>query len=173
VSGGVARAIAGISVTTVRQINVADSSSSTYASTTPDTIAHSELDNHADTTCFGSNFTAISFTNQVCDVQPYSETYDAIKNIPIATAATAYDNPDTQETILLVFHQGLWFGDTLKRSLISPNQLRSYGVELCDDPWDPNRPLGMRHHDSQTFIRSSMLEILYRSPADLLLKMSF
>jgi hypothetical protein len=111
--------------------------------TTPNTIARSEIDNHADTTCFGSNFTAISFTGEHCEVSPFSEQYNTLTNIPVATAATAWDNPNTGERTILLFHQGLWFGNSLTNSLINLNQCRMHGIDLCDDPFDPHRTIGM------------------------------
>jgi hypothetical protein len=112
--------------------------------TTPNIIAKSEIDNHADTTCFGSNFTAVHFTGAYCEVRPFSDQYNTMPNIPIATAATAWDNPDTGEVVILLFHQGLWFGDALENSLINPNQSRMHGIEICDDPFDPNRKIGIK-----------------------------
>jgi hypothetical protein len=106
-------------------------------------IAKLEIDNHANMTCFGSNFTAVSFTGEHCEVSPFSEQYATLTNIPIASAAMAWDNPDTGERVILLFHQGLWFGDSLTNSLINPNPCRMNGIELCDDPFDPNRPLGI------------------------------
>jgi hypothetical protein len=94
-----------------------------HNSTTPPKIAKSEIDNHADTTCFGLNFTAISFMGEQCDVSPFSDSYDKMLNVPIATAATAWDNPDTGEVIILTFNKGLWFGDTLTNSLIKPKPM--------------------------------------------------
>jgi hypothetical protein len=35
-------------------------------------------------------------------------------------------------------------GDGLANSLINPNQCRMNGIELCDDPFDPNRTLGIK-----------------------------
>jgi hypothetical protein len=37
----------------------------------------------------------------------------------------------------------LWFGNDLHCSLINPHQIRAYGYGVCDDPWDPHRPLGI------------------------------
>ena len=51
------------------------------------------------------------------------------------------------ETVVLIFGQGLWFGDRMDRSLINPNQCRSFGVGVCDDPTDPYRELGFFHDD--------------------------
>jgi len=59
----------------------------------------SEIDNHADTTCFGKNFRVISFTSEVCSVSPYLSEYASIEDIPICTAATAVDL-DSGETII-------------------------------------------------------------------------
>ena len=39
---------------------------------------------------FGKNFILLSYKGRECDVEPYTETYDAIKNIPIVSAATAW-----------------------------------------------------------------------------------
>jgi hypothetical protein len=80
------------------------------ATTAPHKIAKSEIDNHADTTCFGSNCTAIHFTGETCDVSPFSEQYTTMANLPIVLAATAWEYPDTGQSIILIFHQGLWLG---------------------------------------------------------------
>ena len=112
-------------------------------STTPDFVSTTEIDNHADTCCFGANFTPLYFTGQVCQVQPFIESYDSLNDVQICSAATAYDDPTTGATYILVFHQGLWFGPKLKHSLINPNQCRSFGISLCDDPFDPHRPLSI------------------------------
>jgi len=69
----------------------------------------SELDNHADTKCFGKNFKVISFTSEVCSVSPYLSEYDSVNDIPICTAATAVEL-DSGETIILKFGQGYGSG---------------------------------------------------------------
>jgi len=47
------------------------------------------------------------------------------------------------EVIILIFGQGLWFGNRMERSLINPYQCRAFGIGLCDDLTDPNgRKLG-------------------------------
>ena len=114
--------------------NIHNIHNTTHTTTKVHTIANSEIDNHADTTCFGSNFTAIEFTGEQCEVAPFSSEYTTMDNIPVATAATAWDDPTTGETIILLFHQGLWFGDKLPNSLINPNQCRMHGVEICNAP---------------------------------------
>jgi len=106
-----------------------------------------EIDNHADTTCFGKNFRVISFTSEVCTVSPYLSEYESMEDISICTAATSVDL-DRGETIILEFGQGLWFGDRMSHSLINPNQCRSFGLSVCDDPTDNHRDIGMQLHDS-------------------------
>jgi hypothetical protein len=71
-------------------------------------------------------------------------------DIPIATAATAYDDPSTGRTIILEFNQGLWFGDRMANSLVNPNQVRSHGIQLCDDPWDPHQSLSIQDPETGT-----------------------
>ena len=75
-------------------------------------------------------------------MSPYLSEYDSITDNPICTVATAVEM-DSRETIILEFGQGLCFGDHLNHSLINPNQCRSYGISVCDDPTDQNRDIGM------------------------------
>lgn len=110
------------------------------------------MDNHADTTCFGANFTPIYFTGQTCNVSPFSSEYHALENVQVCTAATAWDDPTTGQAHIIEVNQGLWFGNRMEHSLLSPNQCRWHGIEICDDPFDPNRPLRILDHTSETGI---------------------
>ena len=47
-------------------------------------------------------------------------------NIPIVTGATAYDDPDTCQTFILVINEGLYYGSRLDHTLINPNQIQEY-----------------------------------------------
>jgi hypothetical protein len=59
------------------------------------------MDNHADTIHVSDpNFTAVQFTGEHCKVSPFSEQYNRMRNIPVASAAMALDNPETGETTL-------------------------------------------------------------------------
>ena len=66
------------------------------------TVGTIELDSHADTTVFGSNFLVITYTGRECDVSPYTDTYESVKGVPIATAATAWTCQDTGQTYILI-----------------------------------------------------------------------
>ena len=73
------------------------------------------------------------------DVVPYHEEYDAKKDVPIVSAATAWTHPDTGETFILDYHQALWYGKEVANSLLNPNQMRFYGHRVSDDITDKNR----------------------------------
>ena len=68
-------------------------------------------------------------------MSPYTDTYEAIKSVPIVKAATAYDNPETGETTILILNEAIWMGDKMQHTLINPNQLRAYGVSVQDNPF--------------------------------------
>ena len=76
----------------------------------------------------------IEDTGQTCCVSPFTQEYAALVDVKIVKAATAYVDPDTFETIILVLNQALWFGDKLENSLICPQQLRKYHNKVDDQP---------------------------------------
>ena len=41
------------------------------------------------------------------------------------------------------FGQGLWFGNSMEKSLINPNQCQNFWIKICDDPTNPHRKLGI------------------------------
>ena len=120
---------------------ISDAEVSTFAK--PFYKASNELDNNTDTCCLGSNCVPIYFTGDECEVMPYSSDYEPIKHIPIVQGATAYDDENTGETIILIYNQN---------TLTNPNQLREYGHGVCDDPYDPNRDLGIQVQGTDIFI---------------------
>jgi hypothetical protein len=94
-----------------------------------------EMDSHADTIVFGKNFVQLQGTGRECTVSPFTDSYDAIRSVPIVQAATAWTNPSTGETYILVFNEGLWMAEYMDTSLINPNQLRHYGIVVQDNPY--------------------------------------
>lgn len=101
-----------------------------------------DIDNHADTIVAGMNCCVVYNTNMLCTVVPYHGEYAPIENVPIVTSATAIDT-EHHGTIILEFGQSLDFTGSMDKTLVNPNQLRSYGIETCDDPIDPYRHLGI------------------------------
>jgi len=107
-----------------------------------------ELDTHADTCCAGSNWRLMEYTGETCQVSPFLESYDATNDVPIAKCGTVWTSDVTGQEYLLVGDQMLWFGDRLGHSLLNPNQMRMFGLSVCDDPWDEYRTLGVDCEDA-------------------------
>jgi hypothetical protein len=107
-----------------------------------------ELDSHADTIVLGSNAIILNYTTRECDVSPYADSYEPIRNVPIVTGATAITSSATGETFILVFHEAIWMGDHLHHSLLNPNQLRHHGVIVQDNPY-ASTSLHLSSHDDE------------------------
>jgi hypothetical protein len=102
-----------------------------------------ELDSHADTCVAGQNCIVVEYTDQVTNVSAFSPDFDILQDVPIVTAATAYDDPHSGITTILILGQALWMPDKVTHTLICPNQLRQNGITVDDvpvhlAPW--NRP---------------------------------
>jgi hypothetical protein len=109
----------------------------------PNVYADNELDSNADTCCLGTNFVIMGYTGRTADVYPYEKSYAPIANIPIVKGATAYDDPVTNETYLLIFNESLYYGMKLDHSLWNPNQIRANGIPLWDNPYDKSKDLSI------------------------------
>jgi Reverse transcriptase (RNA-dependent DNA polymerase) len=130
------------------------------------TSADNECDSNADTCVLGKNFKLIELTGRVADVYGYKgDEHDAIH---IVSGITAYDHSQ-HGTVLLTIHQALWYGTKMDHSLINPNQLRSYGVPVWDNPFDPTRDIQIEATDSVLIPLQQMgTKTLFnsRSPSD-------
>ena len=94
-----------------------------------------ELDSHANTVVLGNNCVILSYTGKECEVSPYTETYESVKNVPIVMGATAWTRQEDGQTFILVFHEALWMGDAMSHSLLNQNQMRSHGMIVQDNPF--------------------------------------
>jgi hypothetical protein len=74
------------------------------------------------------------YTDTKVSVSPFSDSYEAIKDVPIATVATAWDDPGTGEVTVLYFYEALYFGDRMSHMLLGPNQLLANGWKVQDVP---------------------------------------
>lgn len=83
----------------------------------------------------------LNYTVRSADVYGYQKSQEPTKDIPIVTAATAYDCAENEQTYILVFNEYLWYGGDLDHSLHNPNQIRHNGIELCDNPFDATHRL--------------------------------
>ena len=113
-----------------------------------------ECDTDADTCCLGMNFVVYAYTTRTAEVSSYDR--ESTKIVPIVTGATAYDDKIKGETIILLFHESLFYGDKLDHSLINPNQIRHYGIPAWDNPFDKERSFGIEV-DNETFIPFSTI----------------
>jgi hypothetical protein len=68
-------------------------------------INRSELHSHADTCCAGPNTEPFAHSDKLVNVSPFTETYKPLKDVPIASVVTVYDDPMiTWSPILLQSH---------------------------------------------------------------------
>jgi len=114
----------------------------------PDTqqVEECEMDSHADTCFLGSNYIPIYYTGKICDVAPFLSDLPNQEGIPICSGATAFEDANGC-TFVLIINEALWFGDRMKNSFINPNQVRAFGIFLCDDSTDPHCHLEMTIQD--------------------------
>ena len=75
-------------------------------------------------------------------VSPFPEDYYEQINIPICTGANLY-TMESGEVIILIFGQGLWFGNRMEKTLIKTNQFRDFYITICDDSTNQHSPLGI------------------------------
>ena len=127
-----------------------------------------ELDSHADTTVLGANCIILSHTGQSCEVMPYTDTYNAITDVPVVAGATLWISPHDGDEFILIFNEALWMGDTLQHTLVNPNQLRVYGTTVQDNPFSSS-PLKFEPPTGPTIPLTTMGTIIYcdtRAPND-------
>lgn len=127
------------------------------------TFGNCELDSHADSIVAGSNCVILTYSGKECDVSPYREDYETIKNVPIVTAATAWQSPITGQTYILVFNEAIWMGDHMNHTLLNPNQLRHYGVRVQDDPTS-HFPLAIATEDKRFCMELQMSGTIIYAP---------
>ena len=92
------------------------------------------MDSHADTIVAGRNCVVLNYVGKECDVHAFSDSHDAIKNVPLAQVGTAWQSPESSQTYILVMNEALWMGDQMIDTLINPNQLRHFGINVQDNP---------------------------------------
>lgn len=128
-----------------------------------------ELDSHADTCVLGINFTILEYSGRVCDVYPYSSEYEAVKDVPIVRGATAVQDQQTGELIIMIINEGLWYGDKMDHSLINPNQLRYYGIKVNDNPFS-QQSMYIHHIETDIMIplqaQGTIIYVNSRVPTD-------
>ena len=95
--------------------------------------ARMELDSHADTCAIGDACLVLQDTGRTVTVEGYMESAGSSNEVPVVTAAVAYDCPTTFNTYILIFHEALRvYG--MSTHLINHFQLREQGIIVNDTP---------------------------------------
>ena len=124
---------------TVKRIISTVANTNSHSEPEAGTLAVNECDTNADTCCLGKNFVILQLTQRAADVYAYTKDIAPIKGVPIVSGATAWDDPVTGQTYILVINEGLYYGNKMDHSLINPNQIRDYGIPLWDNAYDKSR----------------------------------
>ena len=69
-----------------------------------------EMDSHEDTIVAGKNCVVLEYSGKECDVSPYRENNETIKNVPVANVAMTWQLPTHGDMFILVFNEALWMG---------------------------------------------------------------
>ena len=135
---------------------------------TPSHIARNKLDTHADTCCAGSNWWVLWLTGGVWEVKPYLPTYEVVNEIPVTGCGTVWMSPCMGQEYLLVGDQFLYFGTMLPHSLLNPNQIRAFDVDVNDNPFDATNSIGMDCEDAFALFEmmGTMVYFELRVPTD-------
>jgi hypothetical protein len=64
----------------------------------------------------------------------------------VAQVATAITT-ENGETVVLVINKPLYFGNSMDHSLINPNRIQAFGIEVSDNPYDEVHRFGVSHED--------------------------
>ena len=70
-----------------------------------------------------------------------------MKDVPIVSAATGYTSYNGRNYIL-IFNEAI-FIEGMDHILINPNQCRYHGLDVKDNPYDPNEPMMISTNDQQ------------------------
>ena len=98
------------------------------------TIGNNEMDTMADTSCAGINWTLVETMGMECKVSDFMGKQAASRHVPIATCATCIRDKVSGAEYILIGHQMLWFGSSLRKTLLNQNQIRYAGHSVRDDP---------------------------------------
>ena len=86
-------------------------------------------DSGADTTLLGSSFLIIGHTERMANVSGFDEEM-TVENLKIGSGVAAFDKPDGT-TVLVLCHEAIDY-TSQPHTMLSTNQLRHHGVDVCD-----------------------------------------
>ena len=110
----------------------------------------------------------MELTRDIYNVAPFLDSYQPLTEIPLAHCGTVWTDLASSQEYLLIVDQMLWFGTSLPHSLISPNQIHTYGIPVYDDPY--YSPCGFGINSEQAFIpfntMGTIIHFKSRVPSD-------
>jgi hypothetical protein len=112
-----------------KQPNVSKMSFQQHHSLDSTITGYCELDLHADTSVAGSNCVVMEVTEQTVNLSAFADVHGVMKNIPIVTAATAFDDENTGDTYILILGQCIYIWVTTC-PILSSAQISSGQMEL-------------------------------------------
>ena len=88
-----------------------------------------------------------------------------VENVPIVSGGTTWADPLTGMKYILVFNESLYYGTKLDHSLINPNQVRHYGIEFWDNPFDKDKGLKIELDEVLIRMKSEGTKVFFESSA--------
>ena len=73
----------------------------------PGIMASNECDSNADTCCFGKNLVILEYNQISEDVYAYNQSIKPIEGVPTINDKMAWDNPESNQTCILVIKEAL------------------------------------------------------------------
>ena len=81
--------------------------------------SRTELDSHADSPVVGKGALILHHTCETVNIIPFTDGLGTCFDVPIVTAAVAYDSPITGEITILLIHNALYIAN-MTQNLIPP-----------------------------------------------------
>ena len=82
------------------------------------------------------NWKLFLVSNEVCGVSPFLDSYQPVKEIPVAQVSTLWMDSTMSWEYLVVGDKFLWFVTMMDHLLNNPNQLRVFNISVHDNPFD-------------------------------------
>lgn len=95
--------------------------------------SRTDLDSHADQCAVGRNVLIVHDYERPINVSGYDPAGPIARDLRTVSAAMAYDDPTSGETVILLVHQAIYIPE-LHHNLLSPMQLRVNDVIVNDTP---------------------------------------